>query len=146
LSITAKDLSNVISKEKSLSEKNPMDEIIENLYLGDWEDALTVPEEYVRLCVLEAKPPGEPPGALWLPFLNGEKADKAQLDLIANTIDALLKDGKKVLLHCGAGIERSPLACVWFLHTKRNMDFDEAYEFVKEKRPIVADRRTWLGK
>src|SRR5579884_1196928 len=125
LSITAKDLSNVISKEKSLSEKNPMDEIIENLYLGDWEDALTVPEEYVRLCVLEAKPPGEPPGALWLPFL---------------------KDGKKVLLHCGAGIERSPLACVWFLHTKRNMDFDEAYEFVKEKRPIVADRRTWLGK
>src|SRR5579884_2643613 len=97
LSITAKDLSNVISKEKSLSEKNPMDEIIENLYLGDWEDAL-------------------------------------------------LKDGKKVLLHCGAGIERSPLACVWFLHTKRNMDFDEAYEFVKEKRPIVADRRTWLGK
>jgi protein-tyrosine phosphatase len=120
-----------------------MNEIIENLYIGDWVDALDAPSEYVRLCVLESKPIYE--SSIWIPFLDvSGKADKGKLSIIADTIETLLSNGKKVLLHCGAGVERSPLACVWFLHTKRNMEFNKAYELVMEKRPQAADRRLWL--
>jgi protein-tyrosine phosphatase len=125
-----------------------MNQIIEELYLGDMADALNAPPEYWRICVLEQKPPNEPPNATWIPILetrNGEvKANPTQLNNAAFVIENLLSAKAKVLLHCGAGIERSPLACAWFLHTHRNYSIEEAYKLIIQKRPQVQDRTIWL--
>jgi protein-tyrosine phosphatase len=33
----------------------------------------------------------------------------------------------------------------WFLKTRRGKTLDEAYALLKSRRPIVVDRRRWLG-
>ena len=56
-----------------------------------------------------------------------------------------LARGLRVLVHCEEGCERAPLVVAWFLKTRRAMTLDEAYELLKSRRPIVEDRRRWLG-
>lgn len=73
------------------------------------------------------------------------KASPKQLDIVANMIDAQLKTGKKVLVHCAAGMERSPLAIMWYLMRKKGMDLKDAYSFVKARRPMVMDSLDWLN-
>lgn len=48
--------------------------------------------------------------------------------------------------NCAQGVERSPLAVAWYLFRKRGMNFDEAYDLVKQKRPVAQDRRAWLNR
>lgn len=49
-------------------------------------------------------------------------------------IDSELKQGKKVLIHCAAGISRSTSIAVAYFMAKYNMNFDEALNKVKGKR------------
>ncbi len=36
------------------------------------------------------------------------------------------------------------LTCVWYLCKHQGMSMDEAYETVREVRPVVLDRREWV--
>ena len=123
-----------------------MSQILDNLYLGSLDDALNAPPDFVIVCVLEYQPPNEPKGAYRFPFLEGGLANIKVLDEFADFVDKLLSEGRKVLVHCAMGIERSPLAVVWYLHKKKGMSIPEAYAFVKSKRNVVADRTIWLPK
>jgi len=123
-----------------------MSQILDNLYLGSLDDALNAPPDFVIVCVLEYQPPNEPKGAYRFPFLEGGLANVKVLDEFADFVDKLLSEGRKVLVHCAMGIERSPLAVVWYLHKKKGMSIPEAYAFVKSKRNVVADRTIWLPK
>jgi len=123
-----------------------MSHILENLYLGSLEDALNAPPDFVIVCVLEYQPSNEPPGAYRFPFLEGGVANVKVLDDFADLVDKLLSEGEKVLVHCGMGVERSPLAVVWYLHKKKGMSIPEAYRYVMNRRSVVADRTVWLPK
>ena len=115
-------------------------EIIRNLFLGDLQDA----SRFVGMIisVLPDVMATEPKRTIRLPFLaNG----RASLDTTSALIDAGLRLGMPVLVHCEEGCERAPLAVAWFLKTRRGMTLDEAYALIKSRRPIVRDRRTWLG-
>ncbi|MGH8013548.1 MAG: dual specificity protein phosphatase family protein [Candidatus Binataceae bacterium] len=116
-------------------------EIIPNLFVGDLDDARREFNGMV-ICVLQDKPRSEPDRAIWMPFLeNG----RATLDSTAALIDAALKLSLRVLVHCEEGCERAPLVVAWFLKTRRGMSLDDAYELMKTRRPIISDRRQWLG-
>lgn len=118
-----------------------MTEIIANLFVGDMVDAKSGFDGLI-ICMLEEKPLDEPANATWIPFLaEGPRS----LDIAAGIIDAALAGGRRVLVHCGAGSERAPLTVAWFLHTHRAMTLDEAYAILIDKRPIVQDRRFWIG-
>jgi protein-tyrosine phosphatase len=94
------------------------------------------------ISVLPDIPEGEPARAIQIPFLaNG----RATLDSTAALIDAALNLGQRVLVHCEEGCQRAPLVVAWFLKTRRGFTLDEAYELLKRRRPIVEDRRQWLG-
>lgn len=69
-----------------------------------------------------------------------------RLTLLAEIIHLARNAGQRVLVHCLAGMERSPLAIAWYLYTKLGMTLDGAYELLKQKRPIVTDCRSWLDK
>ena len=115
-------------------------EIIDNLYLGDMQDAGRF--EGMIISVLPDAMEAEPSRTIRIPFLaNG----RATLDSTSALIDAGLRLGVQVLVHCEEGCERAPLAVAWFLKTRRGMTLDEAYELIKSRRPIVKDRRVWLG-
>lgn len=117
-----------------------MNEIIDNLFVGGMTDARSGFNGLI-ICVLEEKPFDEPANATWIPFLaEGVRS----LEITAEIVDNALTGGRSVLVHCGAGSERAPLAVAWFLHRRRGMTLDDAYALLKERRPIVQDRRFWL--
>jgi hypothetical protein len=81
-------------------------EIIENLFVGDMVDARAGFDGLI-ISVLEEKPFDEPADATWIPFL----ADGVHsFEVTADIIDDALVGGRAVLVHCGAGSERAPLA------------------------------------
>ena len=43
------------------------------------------------------------------------------------------------------GMERSALCVMWYLHKYRGKTVDQAYEEIQDIRPIVLDRRSWIG-
>ena len=70
-------------------------------------------------------------------------AQPHQLDLCKIIIHEHAATQTKLLVHCMAGVERSPLTIVWYLMFT-GLTMDQAYAFVKRKRPEVEDRRFWL--
>lgn len=63
------------------------------------------------------------------------------VDLIHKSIT----EGKTVFVHCRMGHSRSAFVVTYYLMKYQNLDFDKAYEFVKEKRPLV-DIHNWFIK
>ena len=53
-------------------------------------------------------------------------------------IETARKNNCKVLVHCQAGISRSPTVVIAYLMNKYNMSMNEAYDRVRNKRPIIA--------
>jgi protein-tyrosine phosphatase len=115
-------------------------EIIPNLFVGDLQDAQRF--EGVIINVLPDLLEGEPAQAIHMPFLT---EGLTSLERTAEVIDAALTRGERVLVHCEEGCERAPLVVAWFLKTRRAMTLDEAYALLKRRRPIIEDRRRWLG-
>ena len=50
------------------------------------------------------------------------------LDIIVNTIEAKINEGKRVLVHCKMGISRAPSIVLAFLIMKNKMTFQNAFE------------------
>jgi protein-tyrosine phosphatase len=115
-------------------------EIIAGLYVGDLQDAQKF--DGTVISVLPDVPEGEPSQAIHMPFL-ADGLDS--LERTAALIDDELGLGHRVLVHCEEGCERAPLVVAWFLKTRRGMTLDQAYALLKSRRPIVEDRRRWLG-
>ncbi|KAG1968011.1 Tyrosine-protein phosphatase vhp-1 [Pimephales promelas] len=53
--------------------------------------------------------------------------------------------GCSVLVHCAAGISRSPALAVAYVMYSLEMDLDHAYRFVKERRPTISPNFNFLG-
>ncbi|XP_031726960.1 dual specificity protein phosphatase 16 [Anarrhichthys ocellatus] len=60
-------------------------------------------------------------------------------------IDAAMSSGDSVLVHCAAGISRSPALAVAYIMYRLGMDLDHAYRFVKERRPSISPNFNFLG-
>jgi protein-tyrosine phosphatase len=126
--------------------------VVSNLWVGDMQDAQVFKGE--RLCVLEGPATYAAPSEQdhhiqilvnvtnWImPFW----ASRAQLDKTKELITARLVAGANLLVHCAAGIERSPLTCAWWLwNTGRHSSLAAAYAHLKAVRPQVEDRTLWL--
>ena len=69
----------------------------------------------------------------------------AMLNRISERINEVLDHtDRSVVLHCAMGMERAPLAVVWYLHRTEGMSVKDAYEDVIKARPIVCHREMWL--
>ena len=136
-------------------------EIVPGLFLGTREDAealgARVPDNWACISVTEYRSrygrkeelPKEPIGSLDLPFMvdspTGWHADPYKLDLIAETIWLRLQEGKKVLVHCVHGQERSPLIVVWYLAwCGEHETIVQAYDRVSRAHKRTERRDPWL--
>ncbi|XP_023952534.1 dual specificity protein phosphatase 19-like [Bicyclus anynana] len=55
------------------------------------------------------------------------------LPFIRNCVDKKLN----VLVHCNAGVSRTSMVAIAYLMQYERMDFSEAYDLVKSKRPVI---------
>ena len=120
-------------------------EIVSGIYIGDITSDTDFDGD--RICVLENACAN---GCEHFPILqigsDGQPfASSINLDRVADRVEQSLINNRKILVHCGAGVERSPLSVVWYLHKKKNLTIEEAYKFVMLKRPEAQDRRVWLS-
>ena len=70
---------------------------------------------------------------------------KGTLNKVSNKIGEILDDtDRSVVIHCAMGMERAPLAAVWYLHKNEGLSIEDAYEDVIGSRPIVCRREQWL--
>ena len=71
---------------------------------------------------------------------------------VLNTLNAisevvtnvLTTTNQKVVFHCAMGMERSVLACIWFMASQWKMRIDQSYQQIKKHRPIALDRTDWI--
>lgn len=130
-----------------------MEQIEPGLFLGNFEDGRRFPGE--RLCVLENPPDYPHEGRtrhipiLTVPAGHNDAvpvwASRKQLDKAADYITEQLRAGKRLIVHCGQGVERSPLTVAWWLvKTGRCPTLKMAYVHLRASRPCVEDRCVWI--
>lgn len=97
------------------------------------------------LCVLEDPHCQHRTEAHHIAILHDGMAMKAKLDECAAYIDTELALCHDVLVHCSAGMERSPLTIAWWMvKTGVVQSIQEAYKILMIARPIVQDREHWI--
>ena len=126
-----------------------MSVILPSLFLGDYNDALSVLKGLTNVTAVLTVAKELPlhllyPGAQhrvnykYIPL-----EDSPQQDLLLNLqsafafIDSAMDAGQKVLVHCAAGVSRSASIVIAYLMLKHNITFQQAFTHVQKRRPII---------
>jgi hypothetical protein len=131
------------AKKGKSTPKGPS-EIAAGVFVGGWNDAVEF--EGTRFCVLDDVPKDMPP-AVHVRIYDeaGDRANVHSLDRLATAVGAAREKGDRVLVFCGHGVRRSPLAGAWFLRRIDGLTLDQAYERIRAVRPKVEHARDWVG-
>ena len=76
---------------------------------------------------------------------NGYQNLKQHFDEAFAFIDLARSRGGSVLIHCQAGVSRSPTIAVAYLIKQFPMTLVDAYKFVKVRRPIISPNLNFMG-
>lgn len=121
----------------------PMSKITEHVYVGTYGSASSLddrnPEDIQ--CILNCtKQPHEDLSGFEVNQLNisdGEPIDPKVLRFAIDCIYAAWDANKKILVHCHAGLSRSPSIVIAYLMDKHGYLWDEAFEIVRSRRPNI---------
>ncbi len=73
-----------------------------------------------------------------LPVPDGDGAElRACLDPAVALLARLIGDGKRVYVHCTAGMNRAPTIAIAYLHAVARLPLDSAHELMRSRRPCV---------
>ena len=121
-------------------------QIDSSLFLGSYNDMLNVDELRARniteiISVAQECPPPSGTDMSHLHFsLRDDPDEDIELNLteIIDRIDRNMINGIKTLICCRRGISRSAFFVIAYYIIKLNLIFDDAYELVQRKRPIIS--------
>ena len=122
---------------------NDIDEIIENLYLGNLSAAKNI-QKLKELGITKVLTILE---GLWPKYEESDNIshkiinvmDYSNINIIKYFGECLnfMKGGEKILVHCAGGSSRSASFVIAYLMWTKKIPFKEALNFVHEKRPII---------
>ena len=120
------------------------------LFIGDYEGAewALAHDAWSVLNVLEDSDTTRygSPYRVHRPIIARGYAQPGLLNHVAGWIEAQHDLSRPTLVHCAAGLERSPLAVAWMLARRHRWPLAKAYRMVKLPRPAIDDRTAWLPK
>jgi len=135
-------------------ENHPASQVLPHLYLGNMKDAsdVTVLNRLGIGYVLNvtSKPPSYDmqPGIIYKQLIaddNGLQNLRQFFEEAFEFIDLAKSNSSGVLIHCQAGISRSPTIAVAYLMKFYPMAMSDAYKFVKTKRSIISPNLNFMG-
>ncbi len=118
-----------------------MDYILERLAIGDIHDASNLPDRITALlnCSEEHDTSREGIPYLKIPLVDFQPIEPEYIPKAVSWIKKIIVD-HTVLVHCNAGIGRSPSIVVCYLY-EVGFGFEEAVKLVRAKRPDALPHR-----
>jgi protein-tyrosine phosphatase len=119
-------IGNYATKESDLLDVLHIKVVISALTEEEYEDYMISREDF--------------PGITWHRFViddNEEEKISQYFFDVHNIISAAVCDNKNVIIHCAAGMSRSPSLVIAYLMIDNRWCYEEAYNYVRNKRPIA---------
>jgi histidinol-phosphate aminotransferase len=132
------------SRQSAKPTGSSISEVAPGVFVGGRKDASSF--SGTRICVLDERPDGIPP-ATHVPIYDGgsDRIVPKNLDRVAQLVGAARARGEPVLVFCGHGVRRSPLAAAWYLRRTEGLSLDAAYARIRTARPQIETAREWVG-
>ena len=139
-------LSQILERPVDRFDPDELSWITDRIAITDWEGAKEAQLTGCYVVNVAQELMGNPYDDIDIPFEGRPKQLTKQMNAFADLVDLKLntEDDTKIVVHCAMGMERAPLAIVWYLHKRTGISLDDAYQKVVEARPIVLDRRGWI--
>ncbi|XP_015673595.1 dual specificity protein phosphatase 5 [Protobothrops mucrosquamatus] len=82
----------------------------------------------------------------WIPVEDSHTADiSSHFQEAIEFIDCTRRAGGKILVHCEAGISRSPTICMAYLMKTRKFRLEEAFDYIKQRRSLISPNFSFMG-
>ncbi|XP_068615027.1 dual specificity protein phosphatase 5-like [Brachionichthys hirsutus] len=82
----------------------------------------------------------------WIPVEDSHMADiSSHFQEAIEFIDGVKQSGGKVLVHCEAGISRSPTICMAYIMRTQQLRLDAAFDVVKRRREVISPNFSFMG-
>jgi protein-tyrosine phosphatase len=120
-------------------------QIAPGVFVGGWADAEAF--QGTRFCVLDEAPDPPIPAEVHIPIYDEAKDQpiRANLDRLAGLVAAAHAKNEPVLMFCGHGVRRGPLAGAWYLHKQEGIPLETAYDRIRAVRPKIEAVQQWVG-
>ncbi|XP_077461900.1 dual specificity protein phosphatase 5 [Stigmatopora argus] len=82
----------------------------------------------------------------WIPVEDSQMADiSSHFQEAIEFINHIKQSGGKVLVHCEAGISRSPTICMAYIMRTQQLKMDAAFDIIKERRAVISPNLSFMG-
>ncbi|NXC42145.1 DUS5 phosphatase, partial [Penelope pileata] len=82
----------------------------------------------------------------WIPVEDSHAADiSSHFQEAIDFIDYVRRAGGKILVHCEAGISRSPTICMAYLMKTKKLRLEEAFDYIKQRRSLISPNFGFMG-
>ena len=119
-------IGNFYTQEKDFLEELNIKVVISALTEEEYEDYMIAQEDF--------------PDIEWHRFVIDDDKDEKISEYffkVHSIISQALTDNKNVIVHCAAGMSRSPSLVIAYLMIENRWGYEETFHYVKNKRPIV---------
>lgn len=119
-------IGNYATREDDLLDVLQISVVISALTEEEYEDYMISREDF--------------PGITWHRFVIDDDQDEKISEhffTVYKIISQALVDNKNIIVHCAAGMSRSPTLVIAYLMIENRWCYEEAFNFVKRRRPIT---------
>ncbi|XP_041723258.1 dual specificity protein phosphatase 5 [Coregonus clupeaformis] len=82
----------------------------------------------------------------WIPVEDNVTADiSSHFHEAFQFIDGVKQTGGRVLVHCEAGISRSPTICLAYIMSTKRLQLEEAFDIIKQRRSVISPNFSFMG-